>query len=227
MQRIAHPLFLALSAALAVSAGPAFAVPTLYDLQGTVRGVVGDGSAVTGTLVFDPDLAQTPLENGEPVPFDPEDANTFPFVAGNDIDLILTAFGQTFTGADDIGAPLFPQVLIDDLGRPRVLDVVISEVDFSNPTPIDEPGIVELVIMEIMLEEPDASSALFSAFAPLSLAASEPVFGGVIRFTLFAAFDPTAIRPVPLPASGPLLLLALGVALWRRQPARRAKARAS
>lgn len=224
MQRIAYPLFFALIAVPAFFAAPAFAVPTLYDLQGTVRGVVGDGSAVTGTLVFDPGLAQAPLDGGEPVPFDPDDDNTFPFVAGSDIDLMMTVFGQTFTGADDVGAPLFPQVLIDDLGRPRVLDVVISERDFLNPTPIDEPGIVELVVMEITLDEPEAFAAV-SAFAPL--AGAEPVFGGVIRFTLFAEFDPTAVRPVPLPASGPLLLLALGVALWRGQPARRVKARAS
>lgn len=54
--------------------------------------------------------------------------------------LVMTLFGQTFTGEDDVDFPGFPELRFSD-GTIAFIDFIIDEAGTVNPTPIDDPRI--------------------------------------------------------------------------------------
>jgi hypothetical protein len=61
-------------------------------------------------------------------------------LGASDFSLELMLFGQTFTEANDLDFPGFPELSFAD-GVIVFIDYIISETDLFNPTPIDDPRI--------------------------------------------------------------------------------------
>ena len=63
--------------------------------------------------------------------------------------LELMLFGQTFTGANDVDFPGFPELSFTD-GVIVFIDYIINENDLSNPTAINDPSIVGIFGGEVV-----------------------------------------------------------------------------
>ena len=60
----------------------------------------------------------------------------------------FTIFGQLFTGPNDIGFDNFPELELFD-GEPEALDFIVYEFDVTNPTPINQPGVLGFEMFDI------------------------------------------------------------------------------
>lgn len=120
----------------------------------------------------------------------------FVFSPENDplFDITFTIFSQTFDETDDVDFPEFAQLQVDSGGTPDFLDFIVSEeFFFSNTTDILFPGVFNIGFGDLT---PDGS-------------------GGFIT-EIFV----NNTQVVPLPATLPLLLGALGgAAMFARRRA--------
>lgn len=189
--------FLGAAALATLIAGPAQAVE--FGFTGTVQFGTFSGTVGVGSLIIDDELLQNVGEES----VTPLDSEIF--------SLTFTIFDQTFTAANDVDFPEFPEAFFVD-GALDALDFVVSEYDLG-PGLIDGEEGGEQILTEINQEGVFGFSfeGLFGELPPIDdefvLAATAVTVPDLAVFV-----DEIGPQPVPVPATLPLLAGALLVA---------------
>lgn len=197
------------AAVAALMASPSQALTTI-DLFGDVVAGPFTGTTGSGFVTFNEDLLG--VEEDEFLTLSP--------AVDADFVLEFTIFGQTFTAANDIDFPEFPEVFFELVevgqfansdGRQYDMvgiDFVVEEDSETNPTAIDEEG-----VFSIGLFGDDLGEGFLDGPFLLSLTGQNPQFNGVVVINDIGA-------AVPVPAMLPIMAGAILVgafAVRRRQ----------